>query len=330
MTTIMIVMRLIFFWRSGTGFPTTCSSCFFKPAEFTSAHAKAARWHCMSAPTPMPPHKVWKLLLEHPSTVSGSCSPYEAPPLSCPLWLLWGIQVSDRPFSGTVPTNQGSPPRALSPHAESRCAGTLANLDFPDWKEQQPEGSRRDPFYSGLRQVSSTHARTQTKIEPWLPYSRQLWTHLSLRALWGDPVQNRPQNPAPASCLFSTRKGRSEVSEREDLGEKNWLGKGGVDRAEKREKGCAKKRWVKVQWSKWIHEAQKHHLASTCSKAWLPNLAGLYFSPQKPRTSATQAGEMKVSTSTVAALFSKMALTGQRIAMVDMVLLVFPAFPCLP
>ena len=33
-----------------------------------------------------------------------------------------------------------------------------------------------------------------------------------------------------------------------------------------------------------------------------------------------------VSTSTVAALLSKMALTGQRIAMVDMVLLVFPAF----
>ena len=42
------------------------------------------------------------------------------------------------------------------------------------------------------------------------------------------------------------------------------------------------------------------------------------------------AGEMKVTTSTVAALFSKMALTGQRIAMVDMVLLVFPAFPHLP
>ena len=34
--------------------------------------------------------------------------------------------------------------------------------------------------------------------------------------------------------------------------------------------------------------------------------------------------------STVEALFLKMALTGQRIAMVDMVLLVFPAFPYLP
>ena len=41
-------------------------------------------------------------------------------------------------------------------------------------------------------------------------------------------------------------------------------------------------------------------------------------------------GEIQVSTSTVAALFSKMASTGQRIAMVDMVLLVFPAFPYLP
>ena len=41
------------------------------------------------------------------------------------------------------------------------------------------------------------------------------------------------------------------------------------------------------------------------------------------------AGETKLSTSTVAALFSKMALTGQRIAMVDMVFLVFAAFPYL-
>ena len=41
---------------------------------------------------------------------------------------------------------------------------------------------------------------------------------------------------------------------------------------------------------------------------------------------APRTGETKVSTSTVAALFSKMALTGQRIAMVDMVFwLVFPS-----
>ena len=38
----------------------------------------------------------------------------------------------------------------------------------------------------------------------------------------------------------------------------------------------------------------------------------------------------KLSTSTVAALFSKMALTGQRIAMVDMVFLVLTACPYLP
>ena len=41
-------------------------------------------------------------------------------------------------------------------------------------------------------------------------------------------------------------------------------------------------------------------------------------------------GETKLSTSTVAALFSKMALTGRRIAMVDMVFLVFTAFSYLP
>ena len=39
----------------------------------------------------------------------------------------------------------------------------------------------------------------------------------------------------------------------------------------------------------------------------------------------TFTGNMKVSTSTVEALFSNIALTGQRIAMVDIVLLVFPA-----
>ena len=43
-----------------------------------------------------------------------------------------------------------------------------------------------------------------------------------------------------------------------------------------------------------------------------------------------KAGEMKVSTSTVAALFSKIALTGQIMAMVDMVFLAFTALPYLP
>ena len=44
-----------------------------------------------------------------------------------------------------------------------------------------------------------------------------------------------------------------------------------------------------------------------------------------PKTEKT-----KVSTSAVAALFLKMALTSQRIAMVDMVFLVFKSFPYLP
>ena len=69
------------------------------------------------------------------------------------------------------------------------------------------------------------------------------FSHLFLRArkkrkrifllfLWGDPVQNRPQNPAPASCLFSTRKTRSEKKEG-IWGEKIAWGRGGVDRAKK-------------------------------------------------------------------------------------------------
>ena len=58
--------------------------------------------------------------------------------------------------------------------------------------------------------------------------------------LWGDPVQNRPQNPAPAGCHFSTTKSRSEVPDRGDFGEENCVGKGGADKAKKRKKGCAK------------------------------------------------------------------------------------------
>ena len=50
----------------------------------------------------------------------------------------------------------------------------------------------------------------------------------------------------------------------------------------------------------------------------------------KIHTARIWPGEIKVSTSTVAALFSKMALTGQRIAMVDLVFLVFTAYSYLP
>ena len=44
---------------------------------------------------------------------------------------------------------------------------------------------------------------------------------------------------------------------------------------------------------------------------------------QRQKVCISNKAEIKVSTSTVAALFSEMALTGQRIARVDMVFLVF-------
>ena len=59
--------------------------------------------------------------------------------------------------------------------------------------------------------------------------------------LWGDPVQNRPQNPAPAGCHFSTTKNRSEVPEGGDFGEENCVGKGGADKAKKGKKDAQKK-----------------------------------------------------------------------------------------
>ena len=45
-----------------------------------------------------------------------------------------------------------------------------------------------------------------------------------------------------------------------------------------------------------------------------------------PKKKGEDCTPKKVSTSTIAALFPKMALTGERIAMVDMVLLVFQHF----
>ena len=76
---------------------------------------------------------------------------------------------------------------------------------------------------------------------------------------------------------------------------------------------------------------------------YILNLAGLetqtqnaaFFERKRPKRLSWHRGKsliggIKASTSTVAALFSKTALTGQRIAMVDMVFLVFTAFPYLP
>ena len=72
-------------------------------------------------------------------------------------------------------------------------------------------------------------------------FSRARKKGFSFFFLWGDLVQNRPQNPAPASCLSSTRKSRSEVPEREDFGEENCLGKGGAEKAKKGKKDAQKK-----------------------------------------------------------------------------------------
>ena len=48
--------------------------------------------------------------------------------------------------------------------------------------------------------------------------------------LWGDPVQNRPQNPAPASCLFSTRKSRCHYhARRKPVRSNSWGSKPDTD-----------------------------------------------------------------------------------------------------
>ena len=71
-------------------------------------------------------------------------------------------------------------------------------------------------------------ARQEEKIFSFLPVGRRA-------------SRTVPKNPAPASCLFSTRKSRFEVPERRDFGEENCLGKGGVDKAQKGKKDAQKK-----------------------------------------------------------------------------------------
>ena len=68
-------------------------------------------------------------------------------------------------------------------------------------------------------------------------FSRARKKDFSLWFLWGDPVQNHPQNPAPASCLFSARKSRFEVPERWDFGKKIAWGRVGWTGQKKKEKG---------------------------------------------------------------------------------------------
>ena len=72
-----------------------------------------------------------------------------------------------------------------------------------------------------------------------------LWPSGFFFILWVDPVQNCPQNPAPAGCLFSTREkcreSAFEVAEKGDFWEEHCLGKGGVDRAKKGKKDAQQK-----------------------------------------------------------------------------------------
>ena len=74
------------------------------------------------------------------------------------------------------------------------------------------------------------------------PFFARQEKRIFLFPLWGNPAQNRPQNPAPPGCPFYTRKSRCEVPERGDFGEENCLGKGGVDRGKKGRKDAQKKK----------------------------------------------------------------------------------------
>ena len=71
--------------------------------------------------------------------------------------------------------------------------------------------------------------------------------------LWGDPVQNPPQNPAPAGSVSSTlyKKSTSEVPEREGFRRRK-LPEGGVGwTGRKRKKGCAKKVGTRKTFVSW-------------------------------------------------------------------------------
>ena len=117
--------------------------------------------------------------------------------------------------------------------------GGNADFIFMGARIFSENGNRKGVITKG---IFSLEERTLSSLESLAHlFSRTRKKGFSSFFLWGDPVQNRPQNPAPGGSLFSARKSRSEVPERQDFGEENWLGKGGVDRGKKRKKGCAKK-----------------------------------------------------------------------------------------
>ena len=114
---------------------------------------------------------------------------------------------------------------------------------------------RECPIHDGSEQMTCLKTKTTMQSPIGDLYMKRiivmLDTHLFSRArkkkgfpffLRGLPVRNCPQNPASsAGCLFSTRKTRSEVPERGDLGQKIAWGRVGWTRQKK--EGCAKKRW---------------------------------------------------------------------------------------
>ena len=102
----------------------------------------------------------------------------------------------------------------------------LVDLPLPPWSGPFREHGL-NPLLSAANPLTHLFSRARKKG----------FSFFSVRR----PRPDRPQNPAPAGCVFSTRKSRSEVPEREDFGEENCLGKGGADRAKKGKKGCTKK-----------------------------------------------------------------------------------------
>ena len=122
-------------------------------------------------------------------------------------------------------------------HNINRCPKSLSSAE-PTATLLTDSGVRR-PAVCEIHMVLLAYWCTPiTHLSFWLQKKKK---GFSFFVLWGDPVQNRPQNPAPAGCLLSTRKSRSEIPERGDFGEENCLGKRGVDRA-KKEKRIRKKR----------------------------------------------------------------------------------------
>ena len=101
---------------------------------------------------------------------------------------------------------------------------------------------RSEPIFPKSPQVSTVLIVCASDSAQGISFEKKIF-HFFLS---GDPVQNRQQNPAPAGCLFSTRKSGSEVPEKRGLGEENCLGKGGVDRAKTKRKRDAQKKVVIV------------------------------------------------------------------------------------